>query len=96
MNFRRIGQGILFVILLLNIYYFAPYISRSHVKIEKLKKEQREIEEKIELAKKGIEDYNRNINTLGDDFQREKIARNRLQMVKEQEEIYRFIKLNNK
>ncbi len=94
MNGGRIGRIILYAIVLLNLYYFVPYISRSYVKIEKLKKEQKEIEKKIELVKKEIEDYNKSIDTLEDDFQREKIARNKLQMVKEQEEIYRFIKSN--
>lgn len=92
MNGRRLGQLFLFAIVLLNLYYFVPYISRSYVKIEKLKREQVEIDKKIELVKKEIEEYNKSISTLEDDFQREKIARNKLQMVKEQEEIYRFIK----
>lgn len=92
---RNLGKIFLFAIIILNLYYFVPYIYRSHVKIAKLEREKKEIEEKIELAKNKIEDYNRSIETLEDDFQREKIARNRLQMVKEQEEIYRFIKTNN-
>lgn len=92
MNGRRLGQLFLFAIVLFNLYYFVPYISRSYVKIEKLKREQVEIDKKIELVKKEIEEYNKSISTLEDDFQREKIARNKLQMVKEQEEIYRFIK----
>lgn len=92
MGARKIVQMMLFVILLLNLYYFVPYISRSYVKIEKLKREQKELDEKIEVAKEKIEIYNNKIDTLEDDFQREAIARNRLQMIKESEEIYRFIK----
>ena len=92
MGARKIVQMMLFVILLLNLYYFVPYISRSYVKIEKLKREQKELAEKIEVAKEKIEIYNNKIDTLEDDFQREAIARNRLQMIKESEEIYRFIK----
>lgn len=95
MNGRRLGQIFLFSIVLLNLYYFVPYISRSYVKIEKLKREQKELEEKIEIAKNRIEDYNKSIDTLEDDFQREMIARNKLQMIRENEEIYRFINLNN-
>lgn len=95
MEGRKLGKIFLFAITLLNLYYFVPYIYRSHVKITKLEKEEKEIAKKIELAKNRIEDYNKSIETLEDDFQREKIARNRLQMVKEQEEIYRFIKTNN-
>lgn len=92
MNGRNVLKFSLFLIILLNLYYFVPYIYRSFVKIEKLKKEQIELNEKIEKTKLKVEDYNNKIDNLEDDFQRESIARNRLQMVKENEEIYRFIK----
>lgn len=92
MNGRNILKFFLFLIILLNLYYFVPYIYRSFVKIEKLKKEQIELNEKIEKTKLKIDEYNNKIDNLEDDFQRESIARNRLQMVKENEEIYRFIK----
>ena len=92
MNGRNVLKFSLFLIILLNLHYFVPYIYRSFVKIEKLKKEQIELNEKIEKTKLKIEDYNNKIDNLEDDFQRESIARNRLQMVKENEEIYRFIK----
>lgn len=91
MQENKVGKILLYVIILLNLYFFVPYMYRSYVKIEKLKKEQIEIKEKIELAKKRIEDYNIRIEKLEDDFQRERIARDRLQMIKENEEIYRFI-----
>lgn len=87
----RVGKVLLYGIILLNIYFFAPYMYRSYVKIDKLQKEQNDIKNKIELAKNKIEDYNKRIEKLEDDFQRERIARDRLQMVKEKEEIYRFI-----
>ncbi|WP_291259713.1 septum formation initiator family protein [Fusobacterium sp.] len=92
MNGRNVLKFFLFLIILLNLYYFVPYIYRSFVKIEKLKKEQIELNEKIEKTKLKIDEYNNKIDNLEDDFQRESIARNRLQMVKENEEIYRFIK----
>lgn len=88
---NRVGKFLLYGIILLNIYFFVPYMHRSYVKMEKLQREQNDIKEKIELAKNKIEDYNRRIDKLEDDFQREKIARDKLQMVKEKEEIYRFI-----
>lgn len=88
---NRVGKFLLYGIILLNIYFFVPYMYRSYVKMEKLQREQNDIKEKIELAKNKIEDYNRRIDKLEDDFQREKIARGKLQMVKEKEEIYRFI-----
>lgn len=87
----RAGKLILFAITMINLYFFAPYIYRSYVKIEKLKKEELEVKKNIELTKKQIAEYNRGIDTLEDEFQVEKIARNKLQMVKDKEEIYRFI-----
>lgn len=87
----RIGKFLLYGVILLNTYFFVPYMYRSYVKMEKLQREQDDIRKKIELVKKKIEDYNRSIEKLEDEFQREKIARDRLQMVKEKEEIYRFI-----
>ena len=88
---NRVGKFLLYGIILLNIYFIVPYMYRTYVKMEKLQREQNDIKEKIELAKNKIEDYNRRIDKLEDDFQREKIARDKLQMVKEKEEIYRFI-----
>ena len=88
---NRVGKFLLYGIILLNIHFFVPYMYRSYVKMEKLQREQNDIKEKIELAKNKIEDYNRRIDKLEDDFQREKIARDKLQMIKEKEEIYRFI-----
>ena len=87
----RVGRILLYGVILLNTYLFVPYMYRSYVKMEKLQREQNDIREKIELAKKKIGNYNRSIEKLEDEFQREKIARDRLQMVKEKEEIYRFI-----
>lgn len=75
----RVGKVLLYGIILLNIYFFAPYMYRSYVKIDKLQKEQSDIKNKIELAKNKIEDYNKRIEKLEDDFQRERIARDRLQ-----------------
>ncbi|STO30996.1 Septum formation initiator [Fusobacterium necrogenes] len=91
MQENKVGKILSYIIILLNLYFFVPYMYRSYIKIEKLKREQLEIKEKIKIVKKKIEDYNIRIEKLGDDFQREKIARDRLQMVKENEEIYRFI-----
>ncbi|WP_286033470.1 septum formation initiator family protein [Fusobacterium necrogenes] len=91
MQENKVGKILSYIIILLNLYFFVPYMYRSYIKIEKLKREQLEIKEKIKIVKKKIEDYNIRIEKLGDDFQREKIARDRLQMVKENEKIYRFI-----
>lgn len=85
------GKFICIGLLLGNLYLFLPQIYRSHVKISKLKTEKNQILEKIQLNKNKIEEYNNSIKALESDFKREQISRDRLQMVKEGEEIYRLI-----
>ena len=79
------------VILLAVFYLFLPQIYRSYVKINKLNNEKKMILEKIQLEKNRIKEYNNSISALENDFKREQISRDRLQMVKEGEEIYRLI-----
>lgn len=79
------------VILLAVFYLFLPQIYRSYVKINKLNNEKKMILKKIQLEKNRIKEYNNSIEALENDFKREQISRDRLQMVKEGEEIYRLI-----
>lgn len=79
------------VILLAVFYLFLPQIYRSYVKINKLNNEKKMILEKIQLEKNRIKEYNNSIEALENDFKKEQISRDRLQMVKEGEEIYRLI-----
>ena len=79
------------VILLAVFYLFLPQIYRSYVKINKLNSEKKLILEKIQLEKNRIKEYNNSIEALENDFKREQISSDRLQMVKEGEEIYRLI-----
>lgn len=85
------GKFICVGLLLGNLYLFLPQIYRSYVKISKLKTEKNQILNKIQLDKNKIEEYNSSIKALESDFKREQISRDRLQMVKEGEEIYRLI-----
>lgn len=79
------------IILLGVLYLFLPQIYRSYVKINKLNSEKKLILEKIQLEKNRIKEYNNSISALENDFKREQISRDKLQMVKEGEEIYRLI-----
>ena len=85
------GKIFCIVILLAVFYLFLPQIYRSYVKINKLNNEKKMILEKIQLEKNRIKEYNTSISALDNDFKREQISRDRLQMVKEGEEIYRLI-----
>ncbi len=86
------GKYSCWIILVIMLYVFVPQIYRSCIKINKLKNERKQLAKKIELEKNKIEEYNKRIEELKDEFYREKISRDELQMVKEGEEIYRLIK----
>lgn len=75
----------------LNGTFFFPLIYRSHIKLQKLALEEKILNDKINKLQVKIESFNKKISLMEEEFEREKIARNRLQMVKENEEIYRFI-----
>lgn len=75
----------------LNGTFFFPLIYRSHIKLQKLALEEKILNDKIDKLQVKIENFNKKISLMEEEFEREKIARNRLQMIKENEEIYRFI-----
>ena len=85
------GKLSCWIILDIVLYVFVPQIYRSYIKVNKLKNEKKQLLNKIELEKNKIEEYNKRIEELKDEFYREKISRDELQMVKEGEEIYRLI-----
>lgn len=85
------GKLSCWIILATVLYVFVPQIYRSYIKVNKLKNEKKQLLNKIELEKNKIEEYNKRIEELKDEFYREKISRDELQMVKEGEEIYRLI-----
>lgn len=64
---------------------------KSFIKLNKMNIEEKQLQVKIVEIEGKIANFNNKISRLEDGFEREKIARNRLQMVKENEEIYRFI-----
>ena len=78
------GKWSCWIILAIVLYVFVPQIYRSYIKVNKLKSEKKQLLNKIEK-------YNKRIEELKDEFYREKISRDELQMVKEGEEIYRLI-----
>lgn len=52
------------------------------------------METKNQKERKEIEKYTKNIEELDNDYERERIARNRLQMIKPKEVIYRLNQRN--
>ncbi len=85
-NGKRIAAA-LFIIL--NLASFVPSIYRSHIKVVKLENELCTLKETQKNIKEEIENYEKETEALKDISNREKIVRNKLQMVKPGEIIYR-------
>ncbi len=88
-NPKRIAMA---CFILLNLAIFVPNIYRSQVKITKLQKEICALKEAQANIKDKIESYDKEIESLKDINNREKMVRNKLQMVKHGEIIYRVTK----
>ena len=88
-NPKRIG-AVLFIII--NIASFGPNIYRSCVKVSKLEKEIFSLKEAQCSIREKIKNYDKEIEELKDINNREKMVRNKLQMVKHGEIIYRVTK----
>lgn len=89
---KWIISNVMFIICLaLTINFLFPPIYRSWLKIQKLDEDVMILSARIENLKHKIASYKYRIDIMDDEFQREKVARNKLQMIKDQEEIYRFI-----
>lgn len=87
------GKRILAVLfILLNLASFAPNIYRSIVKVSKLENELLSIRETENSIRERIESYDKEMEDLKDIDNREKMVRDKLQMVKPGEKIYRVAK----
>jgi len=93
---KKFSKGYLFLLLIFAYSMFGviPQILKSQTKIAKIKEEIEYLEGKNQKEIKEIEKYTKNIEELDNDYERERIARNRLQMIKPEEVIYRLNKKN--
>ncbi|MGL5050543.1 MAG: septum formation initiator family protein [Fusobacteriaceae bacterium] len=73
----------------MNIFVFVPSIARSKVKLERIDKRSLEINSKKSVLEEKIADYDIKITKLNSPFYREKIGREKLQMIQEGEKIYK-------
>lgn len=85
-----LGYGFLLVLFVYSILGVIPQILKSQTKIEKIKEEMVYLESKNKMELEKIKKYTENIEQLDNEFERERIARNRLQMLKPDEVIYRL------
>lgn len=91
-NKKRLSleYGFLLVLFVYSILGVIPQILKSQTKIEKIQEEILYLETKNKVEIEKIKKYTENIEQLDNDFERERIARNRLQMIKPNEVIYRL------
>ena len=85
---------IVIIILLLSSFNVVPQIKHSLSKKKSTKEEIIAVNKKIEEVKADIEKYDKKIASLDDEFEKERVARNMFQMVKENEVIYKYVEKN--
>ena len=85
---------IVIIILLLSSFNVVPQIKHSLSKKKSTKEEIIAVNKKIEEIKENIEKYDKKITSLDDEFEKERVARNMFQMVKENEVIYKYVEKN--
>ena len=86
---------IVIIILLLSSFNVVPQIKHSLSKKKSTKEEIIAVNKKIEEIKADIEKYDKKITSLDDEFEKEKVARNMFQMVKDNEVIYKYVEKDN-
>ena len=85
---------IVIIILLLSSFNVVHQIKHSLSKKKSTKEEIIAVNKKIEEIKADIEKYDKKITSLDDEFEKERVARNMFQMVKENEVIYKYVEKN--
>lgn len=71
-------------------YFFAPPIYRSYSKINRIDRRLVDIDAEILAYQENIKQYDDKLSKLSIEFYREKIAREKLQMVREGEKLYKL------
>ena len=92
---KRLLWLIVIIILLLSSFNVILQIKHSLSKKKSIREEIIAVNKKIEEIKADIEKYDKKIASLDDEFEKEKVARNMFQMVKENEVIYKYVEKNN-
>ena len=83
------------IVLLALSFNVIPQITHSRSKKNSIKEEIIAVNKKIEEIKADIEKYDKKIASLDDEFEKEKVARNMFQMVKDNEVIYKYVEKDN-
>ena len=91
---KRLLWLIVIIILLLSSFNVILQIKHSLSKKKSTREEIIAVNKKIEEIEADIEKYDKKIASLDDEFEKEKVARNMFQMVKENEVIYKYVEKN--
>ena len=91
---KRLLWLIVIIILLLSSFNVILQIKHSLSKKKSIREEIVAVNKKIEEIKADIEKYDKKIASLDDEFEKEKVARNMFQMVKENDVIYKYVEKN--
>lgn len=70
---------------------YSTNVYKNYIKLEAIKIKEVNAEKEIDEIKLEMLNYEEKIIAIQDKFQREKIAREKLQMIKKQEKVYKFI-----
>ncbi|ADO83142.1 FtsB family cell division protein [Ilyobacter polytropus] len=89
-NIKNKRELFVTLVFLVFLQYFLPKIYRSHVKLNKLIKEKKDLNLIHENVKINIMELDQDIEKLDDPYYIEKISREKLQMRKKGEVIYRL------
>ena len=92
---KRLLWLIVIIILLLSSFNVILQIKHSLSKKKSIREEIVAVNKKIEEIKADIEKYDKKIASLDDEFEKERVARDMFQMVKENEVIYKYVEKNN-
>ena len=92
---KRLFWLIGIIILILMAFNVASQINHNMSKKKSIKEEIKIVNKKIEETRANITKYDRKIESLEDDFEKERVARNMFQMVKDNEVIYKYVEKDN-
>lgn len=92
---KRLGWLLLIMFLVLMTFNVTSQIKHNMSKKNSIQEEIKIVNKKIEETKANIAKYDRKIESLDDDFEKERVARNMFQMVKDDEVIYKYVEKDN-
>ena len=92
---KRLFWLIGIMVLVLMTFNVMSQIKHNMSKKNSIQEEIKIVNKKIEETRANIEKYDRKIDSLDDDFENERVARNMFQMVKDNEVIYKYVEKDN-